>query len=283
MSIVGNSKLTTDNIAIESGQNLTATQLTTVNKDIKQTGSINTKSKGTTDITSSQLKNTGNITVNSDKYLTIIDTDIDSGKNLNLQSKQAIYSNARLDKNAEGVAFNNYDVSTKQNTFTAADVLILDSTGLQRHKDTDFKGSAMLLNAGSSYSLSSNLNFTTTGLSKNVDKNINGNIQFVNKGTIALNKNHTISAKNDLTIQADKGITITKVPKIVAQNIALKTTVASTVKNDKGVDNTFGDGDISIVGTELSATGSTGNGLVIDAANHLNVIDSQTHLLAQLR
>ncbi|WP_201509166.1 two-partner secretion domain-containing protein [Psychrobacter alimentarius] len=276
VNIVGNSKLTTDNIAIESRQNLTATQLTTVNKDSKQIGSINTKSKGTTDITSSQLKNTGNISINSDKYLTIIDTDIDSGKNLNLQSKQAIYSNARLDKNAEGVAFNNYNVSTKQNAFTAAEVLSLDSAGLQRHKDTDFKGSAMLLNAGSSYSLSSNLNFTTTGLSKNVDKNINGNIQFVNKGSIALNQGHTLSAKNDLIIQADKGIKITKAPKIVAQNIALKTTVANTIKNDKGINNIYGDGDISIVGTELSATGSIGNGLVIDAANHLNMIDSQT-------
>lgn len=276
VSIVGNSKLTTDNIAIESGQNLTATQLTTVNKDIKQTGSINTKSKGTTDITSSQLKNTGNISVNSDKYLTIIDTDIDSGKNLNLETKQNIYSNIRLDRNSEGVLYNNYDVSTKQNAFTAAEVLSLDSAGRQAYKDTDFKGSAILSNAGSNYILSTNLNLTSTGVSKNVDKNINGNIQLVNKGTIALNKNHTISAKNDLIIQADKGITITKVPKIVSQNIALKTTVASTAKNDKGIDNTFGEGDISVVGTELSAIGSTGNGLVIDAANHLNVIDSKT-------
>ena len=276
VSIVGSSKLTTDNIEIESGQNLTATQLTTVNKDIKQTGSINTKSKGTTDITSSQLKNTGNISVNSDKYLTIIDTDIDSGKNLNLETKQNIYSNIRLDRNSEGVLYNNYDVSTKQNAFTAAEVLSLDSAGRQAYKDTDFKGSAILSNAGSNYILSTNLNLTSTGVSKNVDKNINGNIQLVNKGTIALNKNHTISAKNDLTIQADKGITITKVPKIVAQNIALKTTVASTAKNDKGTDNTFGEGDISIVGTELSATGTTGSELIIDAANHLNVIDSKT-------
>ncbi|MEL0621462.1 hypothetical protein, partial [Psychrobacter proteolyticus] len=68
-------------------------QLTTINKEIKQTGSINTKYKLSTDITISQLKNTGNITVGSDKYLTIIDTDIDSGKNLKLKSKQAIYSN----------------------------------------------------------------------------------------------------------------------------------------------------------------------------------------------
>ncbi|WP_201511769.1 two-partner secretion domain-containing protein [Psychrobacter alimentarius] len=275
VSVVG-SKFTTDNIAIESGQNLTATQLTTVNKDSKQTGSINTKSKGTTDITSSQLKNTGNISINSDKYLTIIDTDIDSGKNLNLETKQNIYSNIRLDRNSEGVLYNNYDVSTKQNAFTAAEVLSLDSAGRQVYKDTDFKGSAILSNAGSNYILSTNLNLTSTGVSKNVDKNINGNIQLVNKGTIALNKNHTISAKNDLTIQADKGITITKVPKIVAQNIALKTTVASTVKNDEGVDNTFGEGDISIVGTELSATGTTGSELIIDAANHLNVIDSKT-------
>lgn len=275
VSIVG-STFTTDNLAIESGQNLTATQLTTVNRDIKQTGSIHTKSKGTTDITSSQLKNTGNITVSSDKYLTIIDTDIDSGKNLSLQTKQNIYSNISLDKNAEGVAFNNYDVSTKQNTFTAAEVLSLDSTGRQAYKDTDFKGSAILSNAGSNYILSTNLNLTATGASKNVNKNINGNIQIVNEGTISLNKNHTISAQKDLTIQAGKGITVTKAPKIVAQNIALKTTVASTAKSDKGINNTYGDGDISIIGTELSATGSTGNGLVIDAANHLNVIDSQT-------
>ncbi|WP_314884584.1 DUF637 domain-containing protein [Psychrobacter immobilis] len=274
VNIVG-STLKTDNIAIESGQNLTVTQLTTVNKDIKQTGSISTNAKGTSDITASQLNNTGNISISSDKYLTIIDTDINSAKNLSLESKQRFYNNARAEENADGKLFTNYNANTKQNHFTAGDVLSIDSSWWQTHNDTDFNGSAILINTDSGHSLSNNLNLTATGISKNVDKNINGDIQIVNKGTIALDQRHTINAKNDLVIQADKGIKITKMPKIVAQSIGLKTTIANTEKNDQGVDNTYGDGDISITNTELSATSSSGNGLVIDAANHLNIVDAK--------
>lgn len=274
VNIVG-STLKTDNIAIESGQNLTVTQLTTANKDIKQTGSISTNAKGTSDITASQLNNTGNISISSDKYLTIIDTDINSAKNLSLESKQRFYNNARAEENADGKLFTNYNANTKQNHFTAGDVLSIDSSWWQTHNDTDFNGSAILINTDSGHSLSNNLNLTATGLSKNVDKNINGDIQIVNKGTIALDQRHTINANNDLVIQADKGIKITKMPKIVAQSIGLKTTIANTEKNDQGVDNTYGDGDISITNTELSATSSSGNGLVIDAANHLNIVDAK--------
>lgn len=274
VNIVG-STLKTDNIAIESGQNLTVTQLTTANKDIKQTGSISTNAKGTSDITASQLNNTGNISISSDKYLTIIDTDINSAKNLSLESKQRFYNNTRAEENADGKLFTNYNANTKQNHFTAGDVLSIDSSWWQTHNDTDFNGSAILINTDSGHSLSNNLNLTATGLSKNVDKNINGDIQIVNKGTITLDQRHTINAKNDLVIQADKGIKITKTPKIVAQSIGLKTTIANTEKNDQGLDNTYGDGDISITNTELSATSSSGNGLVIDAANHLNIVDAK--------
>lgn len=274
VNIVG-STLKTDNIAIESGQNLTVTQLTTANKDIKQTGSISTNAKGTSDITASQLNNTGNISISSDKYLTIIDTDINSAKNLSLESKQRFYNNTRAEENADGKLFTNYNANTKQNHFTAGDVLSIDSSWWQTHNDTDFNGSAILINTDSGHSLSNNLNLTATGLSKNVDKNINGDIQIVNKGTITLDQRHTINAKNDLVIQADKGIKITKMPKIVAQSIGLKTTIANTEKNAQGVDNTYGDGDISITNTELSATSSSGNGLVIDAANHLNIVDAK--------
>ena len=274
VKIVG-STLKTDNIAIESGQNLTVTQLTTANKDIKQTGSISTNAKGTSDITASQLNNTGNISISSDKYLTIIDTDINSAKNLSLESKQRFYNNTRAEENADGKLFTNYNANTKQNHFTAGDVLSIDSSWWQTHNDTDFNGSAILINTDSGHSLSNNLNLTATGISKNVDKNINGDIQIVNKGTITLDQRHTINAKNDLVIQADKGIKITKMPKIVAQSIGLKTTIANTEKNAQGVDNTYGDGDISITNTELSATSSSGNGLVIDAANHLNIVDAK--------
>lgn len=275
VDIIG-SALTTDNIAIESGQNLTVTQLTTVNKDSKQTGNINTESKGTTDITSSQLKNTGNISVNSDKYLTIIDTNVDSAKNLSLQSKSRFYNNARAEKNADGKTFTNYNASTQQNHFTAGDVLSIGSGWWQTHKNTDFKGSAILINTGSGHSLSSNLNLTATGSSKNVDNDINGDIQLVNKRYINLDKRHTINAKNDLIIQTNEGIKINNTPKIEAKSIGLKTTIKSTEKNDKNIDNTYGKGDINILNADLLATGSTDNALVIDAANHLNIINTKT-------
>lgn len=267
---------TTDNIAIESGQNLTATQLRTVNKNSNQIGSISTKSKGTSNITGSQLKSAGNISINSDNQLTIIDTSIDSAKNLSIQTKNRLFNNARSEEDTEGKLVTSYKVNTKQNQFTAGDVLTINSKWWQAHNDTDFKGSAIFLDSGSGTSLADSINIIATGASTNVDKNINGNVQIVNKGSIALNQKHTVSAKNDLIIQADKGIKISNMPKIEAQSIALKTTVANTVKNDKGIDNTYGDGDISITNTELSAIGSTGNGLVIDAANHLNVINSKT-------
>lgn len=273
LSIV-DSSLTTDNIVIESGKDLTANKVTAVSKDSKQVGSISTKSKGTSDITGSQLNSTGNISVSSDEYLTVIDTGIDSKKNLNLKTKQNIYSNIRLDKNSEGNLYHNYNVSTKQNTFTASEVLGLDSAGRQGYKNTDFKGSAILLNSGSNYILSSNLNLTATGANNNVDKHNNGDIQIVNKGTIALNQGHTINAKKDLIIQADKGIEINKAPKIEAERIQLQTSISKTAKNKNGINNTYGSGDITIQSTDLSATSAAENSLYVNAANHLNIINA---------
>lgn len=89
--------------------------------------------------------------------------------------------------------------------------------------------------------------------------------------------NSTLNSTGNTVMRSDKSLTLTN-NDIQSQGIVLKTNTASTLKNTAGINNTFGDGDITLTKNTLSTNGTsdTSNGIIVDAANHLNVIDSQT-------
>lgn len=234
-------------------------------------------SKGKSHITGSTLRSGGNVRIDSKGRLSIIDTNVNATKNLVLNSDDRIYSNATSSVDKNGKESYNYNVGSKKNSFIAGDILALNSYSSQYLSNTDFTGSAISLD-GWGHALAPYLNFTATGASKSVEGKQNGDIQIINKDNIYLNYTHSINANKDFIAQAHKGIHINGTPKIIAQSIGLKTVTAKTNKSDKLIDNTFGDGDINISNTELTTNGKADSGrLIIEAANHLNIIDSKTN------
>lgn len=89
--------------------------------------------------------------------------------------------------------------------------------------------------------------------------------------------NSTLNSAGNTVMRSDKSLTLTN-NDIQSQGIVLKTNTASTLKNTAGINNTFGDGDITLTKNKLSTNGTSeiSNGIIVDAANYLNVIDSQT-------
>ena len=89
--------------------------------------------------------------------------------------------------------------------------------------------------------------------------------------------NSTLNSTGNTVMRSDKSLTLTN-NDIQSQGIVLKTNTASTLKNTAGISNTFGEGDITLTKNKLLTKGinDNSNAIIVDAANHLNVIDSQT-------
>ncbi|MGP5575885.1 two-partner secretion domain-containing protein [Psychrobacter faecalis] len=89
--------------------------------------------------------------------------------------------------------------------------------------------------------------------------------------------NSTLKSTGNTVMRSDKSLTLTN-NDIQAQGIVLKTNTVKTLKNAAGINNAFGDGDITLTKNQLTTNGTSdnSNGIIVDAANYLNVIDSQT-------
>ncbi|WP_352309938.1 DUF6883 domain-containing protein [Psychrobacter sp. W2-37-MNA-CIBAN-0211] len=265
-------------VNISSG-NSTRINNATLSNQLKatSTGDMVISSQGNTDMNYATLNSGGNVMIDSKGRFSIIDTTVNASKNLKLSSDERIYSNTTSTVDKNGKESYNYDAGSKKNSFVAGEILALNSRSSQYLSNTDFTGSAISLD-GWGHALAPNLNFTATGASKKVEEERNGDIQIVNKDSIYLNHTHSINANKDFIAQADRGIHINGTPKIIAQSIGLRTVTAKTNKSDKLIDNAFGDGDINISNTELMTNGKVGSGrLIIESANHLNIINSKTN------
>lgn len=262
------------NLASQENINVAGTKIANqaVSSKPEDIGSINIKSVGETNLTNTNIENTGNINLESNKHLTLIDTDIEAGKNLSLSSEQGVYNNAKrvVESGEEKIEYN----TTTTNELTAGEVLAIDSKGIQVHNHTNLKGSSVLSNSESTHDFADEVNITATGKNNAVGSSIRGNVQIVNKGNIDLDSEQKIIVAKDLVLQADKTIHIRDLPDVTAESIQLKTNTARTDKNADGIFKSYGEGDIVVLGTNLTSTSTAANSMILDSANYIKIHDT---------
>lgn len=241
---------------------------------------------------SGSITATGEATIKANELVDIKNNTlpISIGKQLTIEGKQASILNSSLKAN-DGITVNtqgraltitNSTLSSEKGAVAA----VANQAALNVNNLTTNANSTVLAATGNVGITGSTLNTDNIVVESGNDTSIYGltttakNLQQIGGMSVSAKANTSISnsqlsSTGNVTVNSNLGISLTD-NKIQAQGIALKTVTAKTAKNDKGIDNTYGDGDITVVNTELSATGNAANGVVIDAANHLNMINTKT-------
>lgn len=241
---------------------------------------------------SGSITATGEATIQANELVDIKNNTlpISIGKQLTIEGKQASILNSSLKAN-DGIRVNtqgraltitNSTLSSEKGAVAA----VANQAAINVNKLTTNANSTVLAATGNVGITGSTFNTDNIVVESGNDAIITGltttakNLQQIGGMSVSAKANTSISnsqlsSTGNVTVNSNLGISLTD-NKIQAQGIALKTVTAKTAKNDKGIDNTYGDGDITVVNTELSATGNAANGVVIDAANHLNMINTKT-------
>lgn len=241
---------------------------------------------------SGSITATGEATIQANELVDIKNNTlpISIGKQLTIEGKQASILNSSLKAN-DGITVNtqgraltitNSTLSSEKGAVAA----VANQAALNVNNLTTNANSTVLAATGNVGITGSTLNTDNIVVESGNDTSIYGltttakNLQQIGGVSVSAKANTSISnsqlsSTGNVTVNSNLGISLTD-NNIQAQGIALKTVTAKTAKNDKGIDNTYGDGDITVINTELSATGNAANGVVIDAANHLNMTNTKT-------
>ncbi len=268
---------------LKSGSRIgVATDLTiaaTRNATVDTAGSIN--------VTNDAIVQAGELA-----YLKDSTQPITIGKQLTIEGKQATVLNSTANANdgiyitsqGKATTITNSNLNSSKGSVTA----IAKQAVLNVNKLTTNANSTILA-AGSNVGITaSNLKADNIVIESGATTTINGLTTAAKDtkqigGTSISSKvntsviNSTLNSTGNTVMRSDKSLTLTN-NDIQSQGIVLKTNTASTLKNTAGINNTFGDGDITLTKNTLTTNGTsdTSNGIIVDAANYLNVIDSQT-------
>lgn len=244
--------------------------------------------------TAGSIKVTGNATVTAGElaYLKGSIQPITIGKQLTIEGKQATVLNSTANANdgiyitsqGKATTITNSTLNSEKGFVTAiANQAILNVNNLTTNANST------ILAAGSNVGITaSNLKADNIVVESGATTTING-LTTAAKDTAQIGgtsisskantsvSNSTLKSTGNTVMRSDKTLTLTN-NDIQAQGIVLKTNTANTLKNTAGINNTFGDGDITLTKNKLTTNGinNNSNGIIVDAANHLNVIDSQT-------
>lgn len=255
-----------DNVNIQAGDVLSIDG----SGGIEAKGDANIKAGGLAYIRNNQPINIEkSLNIEGDRAL--ISTSSMQGKDgvtIRTDGRDSAISNSQI--NSENGAVS---AIAKDGTLTAINLTTNAKTAILASTDTVSVSSSQLNADNVIASAGENLNISSTTIASKDSEQV-GSIKLDAKAKATLSKSN-LTSTGVVSINADTGIALNN-DTINADTIALKTNVAKTEKNAEGATNTFGDGDVNIVSTQLSATNGTDSTLIADAANHLNVIDSTT-------
>ncbi|MGP4716879.1 two-partner secretion domain-containing protein [Psychrobacter sp. T6-6] len=182
--------------------------------------------------------------------------------------RDSVISNSQINSDSGAVAvLANEGKLTASNLTTDAKTTILASTDNVSISGSQLTTDNIAIESGKDLNINK-----LTATSKNSDQVSNASISAKGKTSITASN---LTTSGTILINSDEGLDLTD-SDIKAQGIILKTSIAKTEAEQLGGPNQYGDGDINLLNADLLADSKESNGLIIDAANHLNVINSKT-------
>ncbi|MGP4864151.1 two-partner secretion domain-containing protein [Psychrobacter sp. T6-5] len=291
-TVSNNSKVSAvKNLTISANRNATVSSGTTISKAenliLQAGGNALIDNSGSINVTNDAIVQAGELA-----YLKDSIQPITIGKQLTIKGKQATVLNSTANAN-DGIYITSQGKATTitnstLNSTKGAVSAIANQSALNVNKLTTNANSTILAAGNNVGITASNLKADNIVIESGATTTINDLTTAAKEiaqigGTSISSKvntsviNSTLNSTGNTVMRSDKSLTLTN-NDIQSQGIVLKTNTASTLKNTAGINNTFGDGDITLIKNTLSTNGTNdnSNGIIVDAANYLTVIDSQT-------